>query len=239
MGLMRTTRWSVRLAVEPQESGPISLMLHQAWRPELRRISLGGPAGSYDGEADVVTFELEAQDARHARIVAQHILGEVFRAARLPTRQAEVVWVTPLLPSHASSHRFREYARDLVESEDGYDLAVVAAQIHLELQVKILIERIAESDPSPLVGAVVGQRHTWAPHDRWIRAILRALLGAPVTSYPRWRAYEAHVARRNDIAHRGQEVDLIAAQESIDVAEDLWLWLNALASGVMPVSGGG
>jgi hypothetical protein len=232
---MATSRWSVRLAVDQGESGPISRVLHQAVVPEIRRLAISGPVGTYDGDADVVTFELEAQNARHARIVAQHLLSNVLRAARLPTRQAEVLWVTPMLATESSSHRFLDHARTLVENEDGYDLAVVAAQIHLEIQVKVLIQRATASDPSPLVDAVVRQRRPWAPQDRWIGAILEALFGVRVTSYPRWRAYDAHVKRRNDVAHQGQDVDKTAALESIEVVEDFWLWLNDLASRALAI----
>jgi hypothetical protein len=136
-----------------------------------------------------------------------------------------------LLPTVSSSHRFLEHARTLFESEDGYDLAVVAAQIHLEIQVKILVEQATASDASRLKGALVGQRHTWAPHDRWMRAILEALFGVRVTDYPRWGDYDAHLTRRNDVIHSGQDVDEDAARESIELVEHFWLWLNEVATG--------
>ena len=222
---MSPPKWSVRLAVDETEGGPISLALQQALTPDVRRITITGPVGDYDEGADVVTFELEAQDARHARILAQHLLGEVRRSAALKREQARVVWVAPMLATARSSHRFLDHARELFESEDGYDLAVVAAQIHLEIQVKVLVEQALASDSSLLTGALIGQRHTWAPHDRWMKLILEALFGFRVKDYPRWKDYEVHLARRNDIAHRGQEVDQAAAQESIEVVEHFWLWL--------------
>lgn len=43
----------------------------------------------------------------------------------------------------------------------------------------------------------------------------------------------AHVTRRNDIAHGGQDVDEAAARESIEVVEDFWLWLNDLSLGAL------
>lgn len=155
-------------------------------------------------------------------------------AAGLQGQAARVVWVAPLLPTEGSSHRFLDHARALIENGDGYDLAVVTAQIHLEIQAKILVEATVASDSSKLTGALLDQRHSWAPHERWARAILEALFEVRMTDYPRWKEYQAHVTRRNDVAHRGQEVDLAAAQESIAVVEDFWLWLNRLAANAPP-----
>lgn len=75
----------------------------------------------------------------------------------------------------------------------------------------------------PLIEA----RHSWAPHDRLVQALLKALFQVNVTvDYPRWKEYRDHLDRRNDIAHRGQEVDPASARASIEVVTDLWLWLT-------------
>ncbi len=227
---MSTPKWSVRLAVDERDLEPISRVLQQAFTSEVHSLTFSGPVGASDEGADVITFELEAVDARTARILAQHLLGKMRRAAGLKAHEAPVVWVAPMLPTGSSSHRFLDRARELLESEDGHDLAIVAAQIHLEIQVKILVERAVASDSSLLTAALVDQRHSWAPHDRWIRPILQALFGIRVTDYPRWNDYQAHLARRNDVAHRGQEVDRAAAQESIEVVEHFWLWVNNLSA---------
>lgn len=227
---MATSAWSVRLAVDEGEAGPISGALQFALTSETHRLSVSRPSSPFDEGSDVVTFELDAEDADHARVLAQHLLGKARKAAALKQQEARVVWVAPMLPALTrSSNRFLEQARSLLDDEEALDLAVVAAQIHLEIQVKILIERAVADDPSRLKGAIVDQRHTWAPQDRLVSAILEALFGVRVTEYPRWEDYRAHLTRRNDVAHRGQEVDRAAAEESIAVIEGFWLWLNDLA----------
>lgn len=45
--------------------------------------------------------------------------------------------------SDVDGHRFLEQAKALYESED-YELAVVAAQIHFEVQLRLLLERAAQ-----------------------------------------------------------------------------------------------
>jgi HEPN domain-containing protein len=138
-----------------------------------------------------------------------------------------------VLASPRSSHRFIEMARTLVEDEATVDLAVVAAQIHLELHVKALITSAVADDVSPLRRVLVDDDgHTWRPHHATAKALLKALFGLdPARDYPRWQDYMDHLKRRNAVSHRGQAVSMADAEASIAVIDDLWLWLNAGAGG--------
>ena len=189
------------------------------------------PASADGDEPATVTFELEAADARHARIVAQHRLGEVQAAAGVAMHEASVVWVAPLLGSFESSHRFFAHARELLD-EESFDLAVVAAQIHLEVQVRTLVRLAVASDPSALTSAIVARQRSWGPHDRWAQPIIEALFGITLTSYPGWREYKTHVKRRNDVVHLGQALDRESAEDSLRAVHGLWLWLNEAAQRV-------
>ena len=222
--------WSVRLAVAESDAGPISRELAVAWTGEVHRLVMR--AGE-DGEPDTVTFELDAANAQAARIVAQHSLGKVRAAAGLPVRESPVLWVAPLLGGSESSHRFLSHAEDLVE-ENAFDLAVVAAQIHLEVQVATLVRRAIAAHSSPLVHALAERQRGWPPHDRWAQPVLEALFDVRMTTFPRWREYNAHVSRRNDVAHGGQVVDRESATDSLRVVSDLWLWLNEAARRAAP-----
>jgi hypothetical protein len=225
-------RWSVRLAVDEAISGPLTTALINTVGNEIQGIRLAGPAAEFDDGRDTVTFELDAPDARHARILSQHWLGEACRLSGLRVEQAAVIWVAPLLASVRSSHRFMEMARSLVEDEETIDLAVVAAQIHLELHVKALISRAVAKDASPLRGVLVeDDGHTWGPQHPMVKALLKGLFGVePARGYPRWRDYTDHLKRRNAISHRGQPVSVADAEASIAVIDDLWMWLNAAAA---------
>lgn len=233
---MGVARWSVRLAFDEAVSGPLSMALIDTVGNEIRAITLAGPESEFDDGSDTVTFELDAPDARRARILAQHWLGEASRRSGLPVEQARVIWVAPVLASPRSSHRFIEMARTLVENEATVDLAVVAAQIHLELHVKALITSAVADDVSPLRRVLVDDDgHTWGPQHPMAKALLKALFSVdPANDYPRWHEYKDHVKRRNAIGHRGQVVSMADAEASIAVVDDLWLWLNA-AAGREPV----
>ena len=136
-----------------------------------------------------------------------------------------------MLASPRSSHRFVEMARTLLEDEGTVDLAVVAAQIHLELHVKALIANAVADDISPLRRVLVDDDgHTWGPQHPMAKALLKALFSVePAKDYPRWQEYMDHLKRRNAISHRGQDVSRADAEASIAVVDDLWLWLNAAA----------
>ena len=200
---------------------------------EIRGITLAGPRAEFDEGSDTVTFELDAPDARRARILAQHWLGEGSRKTGLPVEQARVIWVAPVLAAPRSSHRFIDMARTLAEDEATVDLAVVAAQIHLELHVKALITSAVTEDISPLRRVLVDDdSHTWGPQHPMVKSLLRALFSVePAKDYPRWQEYMDHLKRRNAISHRGQDVSVADAEASIAVVDDMWLWLNAAAGG--------
>jgi hypothetical protein len=223
--------WSVRLAVGDAEGGPLSTAFEAAVRPELRQMAISGRRRDDDDDGPAwVTFELEALSAKEARITAQHLLGLMRQAAGVPVSgQAPVLWVVPVRSEYKSGLRFIEQARDLLEADEP-DLAVVAAQIHLELQVATIVARKTASDESPVARVVLDNKRNWAPHRADARPIVDAILGIPVTSFPRWADYMAHVGRRNAVVHEGQEIDADAAAQSIEVVRELWLWLTERAT---------
>jgi hypothetical protein len=228
---MTMMRWAVRLAVEDAVSIDLVTALIEVVGNEIWEIQHTGPTADYDDGNDTITFELDATDAQEARIRAQHWLGEVARRRGLPAEQARVIWVSPVLQSPVSSRRFIGMARDLVCDEVTADLAVVAAQIHIELHIKALITNAVKQDSSPLRNVLVNDDgRTWGPQNPTTRALIKALFGVdPAKDYPRWQEYQDHVKRRNDVAHRGQAVSVEDAEASIAVVDDLWLWLGEAA----------
>jgi hypothetical protein len=183
---------------------------------------------SVDDEPQTVTIEFEALDGNEARIRALHMFDRAQAIARSTPRGSSVVWVAPAQDAEESSLRFLGRARELFE-EDDYALAVVVAQIHLETQVATLTRLVLDDDPSPLVRVVVKNDRGWAPHDQFGRKVLEAVLAVKMTDFPGWSDYMTHIARRNDVAHGGASVDRESAERSLQVASDLWLWLNEAA----------
>lgn len=221
--------WSVRLSPDVGDGGVLTTLGGRVTGQGVRSVWLQG--GVTDGEEPAtITFELEARDAQEARLLAQRRLGELRRRAGIAVIEAPVIWVARLADERESSLRFLEQAKELL-GEERFEMAVVAAQIHLEVHVRVLVEMTAEASASPLLAAVIAAQRRWAPHERWLRPILEALFAVKLDASPAWSDYvNAHVPRRNGVVHAGQEIDADSARASLATVSDLWLWLNDAAT---------
>lgn len=213
--------WIVKLGVTRDELRAVDRPLtRDPMRTGIRILSIGS-----DEESPTVTFEFPADDARHARLEAQHRLAKAMRAGGVIPRQATVVWVAPVSEEGINDLRFLEQARELLH-EQRWELAVVAAQIHLELQVATLVRRATGSTSASPLGRLVARQRRWAPHTEPARSLIEAVFDCDVTDFSGWEEYrKGHLQRRNDIVHRGQSVDEDSACASVDLIEEFWLWL--------------
>jgi hypothetical protein len=231
---MTTTlqRWCVRLVLGDGEAGPLSRILIPELEAGIDQTVLPrmiGREGYDENEPHTITFDVSAGTAQNARVAAQHRLGEMKRRAGLRVGESAIAWVARLSNDvSADSLRFLSLAKQLAGNECP-EMAVAAAQIHLEVQVRILVEMTAEIEPSPILDAIAG-RLKWAPHDPWLRPILESLYDIKMDDCGAWNAYKAHVTRRNHVVHRGQSIDDVAAKESIAAVSALWEWLNNIAN---------
>jgi len=137
-------RWSVRLLLDENAIKAMDAMNRfESWpfHGTLRRMVIGGYGGTEALEdAPFVTLELEADGPDAAERLAHRVLDQAGRDAGVGRQRSTVVWVAPLRDDDVSSHRFLEQAKDLFEAEN-YELAIVAAQVHFQLQVRLLMER--------------------------------------------------------------------------------------------------
>jgi hypothetical protein len=225
----------VRLALDAGEPSRIYSLIGEVIDVDVRMLAIGDR--SEDGEPPSITFELDAQSAQDARVRGQHKLGEIRRRAALPVQAAPVVWVAKLDDDAASSLRFLGYAEELLESEQ-YEMSVVAAQIHLEVQIRVLVQMAAASKSDAVLNAVQRHQRRWAPHERWLQPILEALYERKMDECAAWTAYRAHLDRRNAIVHAGQAIDVDEARASIKAVSVFWQWLNDIANeaGARPTS---
>ena len=219
------SHWSVRVRVESPNLDP--MVYFNAFRRVGMRggrvASLGleeGPLSS----ASAVTIDLPAADAVTARVTVLDVLGRV-----APGIEVSILWVAPLGPDLESSHRFLEQAQELFHTEQ-YELAVVAAQIHLETHISTLLRRFVEADSSHVGRSLAETRTEWTFAQAWQRDLFEKLLGLRLsTAFDGWKHYTNHLEVRNAVAHRGQTVDQQAARESLKVVEEFWIWINDAA----------
>ena len=191
-----------------------------------------------DGEPDTLTVEFAALDAQTAETLALHHMGEMRRRGGVRDGPERVVWVMRLAEEPSSSLRFLDYAKEAIDSEQ-YEIAVATIQIHLEVQVRVLIEMVVESNPSPLLLATTSGQQRWSPHERWLQPVLEAILGVRLADCPVWADFKGrHIPLRNTVVHGGQEVDSDGARQSIETVLNLWLWLNNAATAAVAASRG-
>lgn len=215
--------WSVAIVVDEAESRPLSRreifeIMHP---PGVRRISVGPSGVGESEEVASLKLELQASNATEAERRAETLFLQGRRAAGLPDTVPSIAWVTPLTDENSSSVRFLEKAEELLEDEDESDLAVVAAQIHLEIQVRTLIEHAAEDDGPAWVGVLMQTRGLGNLNNKQVQGLIQALLGFDVTSAPEWQNYKRHNVRRNAIVHEGQDVEPEEALESVTTIKEL------------------
>jgi hypothetical protein len=140
-----------------------------------------------------------------------------------------VAWVAPLRNDDANSHRFLEQAKELFD-EERYELAVVAAQVHLELQIRTLLERVAESGAPGWAKRLVKLR-PWAALGRSdpAKGVVEALLGIDPIERPEWPEIAAHFQRRHGVVHEGQRIERGDAYRSIAAVQSFWTRLSDAA----------
>jgi hypothetical protein len=203
--------------------------------PGVRRISVG-PSGVGESE-DVASLKLELQaaNASDAKERAANLLHRARRAAGLPDAIPSLAWVTPLTDDNSSSARFLEKAEELLDDEDELDMAVIAAQIHLEVQVRTLIAHTAEADGPARVEVLMNTKGLGNLNNKQVQAMIQALIGLDVTDAPEWAAYKRHNVIRNAIAHEGQDVQPEEAAAAVGAVRDLCMRLaNAAMNKGLP-----
>lgn len=188
---------------------------------DIIRMVIGGFHSDELEDTPFVTLELRATDAHAAEKLAQELVAFSLDEAGLEASLLPVVWVAPLGESSESSHRFLEQAKELFQSEE-FDLAVVAAQIHFELQLRLLLERAAARAGNRWARRLVKNRRVAALANDVSKASVQLLLGIDVTESRHWPEFNAHLSRRNAVVHEGQSVGSKEAAASIRVVQALW-----------------
>lgn len=210
--------WSVAFVVTETDARPLSRSeAFDAMHPPgiVRRISVSD--SSFEEPEDVASLKLEllAPNAAAAKQRAEHLLLQARRAVGLRDAIPSVAWVTPLTDSDSSSARFLEKAEELLEEEDEQDLAVVAAQIHLEVQVQTLLANAAEQHGPEWADVLLGTYGLGNLNNKRTHALIKALLGVDVKQAPEWEAYKRHRVLRNAIVHEGQDAEPDEARSSV------------------------
>jgi hypothetical protein len=224
--------WSVAFVIDDADSGPLSRVeaFETMHVDGVRRISVG-PSGIGESE-EIASLKLEllAENADDAESRAINLVLQGRRVAGLADAIPTIVWVAPLVDDdNASSVRFLERAEDLLEDEDTLDMAVIAAQIHLEVQVRVLLAQAVRKDGPEWAELLTNSRGLGNLNSKLTQQLVSRLLGLEVNQMPEWPAYKKHIVTRNSIVHEGQAVELEQARASVKTAREIGIRLTDAA----------
>jgi hypothetical protein len=173
-------------------------------------------------EVPYITYELYADTPEEAEDLAQRLATFSLMETELkPPERFTVVWAAPLRDEPESSHRFLEQAKDLFGSAQ-FELAIVAAQMHFEIQVRLLLDRAAVRAGTPWAKRLTKYSRVATLSNDVSTASVQLLLGSDATASPLWPEYVAHLKRRNAVVHGGRTMTSGDAASSIKVVQSLW-----------------
>jgi hypothetical protein len=209
--------WSVVFVIGDDERVPIEWAGTRIVGPDSYMVVYPG------GEDGPSTLYLDARgkDPRVAEECAREIYRRIRAEAELSADEApQVVTVMEVVRGHTDADRFM-FAADEMWDQKRFGLAVVAAQIHCELRIGRAVRRVARDKGEALADLIDGLGFSWSLMGGHASRVFEELFGVRPSEAPCWDKYQAHVARRNGVVHRGESVSEELARESIDAAHDM------------------
>lgn len=210
--------WSVGLTLSESEAGPLSGVITGFNAEVIRYVSIGNVSPVEPDGIDSLVIELRGEDRSSAISLAESLLRELRGQANLPEVDTPVAWAVPLSEEDASSHRFISIAKDLAEDEAYSGMAAIAAQIHLEVQVRTLFGLVADASDLTRVKKLAKLGGLTGLGSERSKTAVLLILGIDVTDTPEWPEFKAHLDRRNAIVHGGLEIGRVDAVRSVEVA---------------------
>ena len=175
------------------------------------------------------TLELyfDTDNLDEARSEAEGLYAQMREESRLEAQPARVLGSYFMTGDEPLAEHFVDEAFELLDQQRN-ELAVVAAQVACEVEIRSAIERVASAETGSLARIAIDAPSSYSLMDRRARRIFEVVLGAPPTEAPCWQKYAEHVRRRNNIVHRGAQVTHEDADTSVDVAIEMLRFVRGL-----------
>jgi hypothetical protein len=177
------------------------------------------------GEPKIELY-VAAADPADARKQAEDLYAAMRKEGGLPT-QPEPRFVGVYMNAGADPPWLQHFdeAADMIEQR-RYELAVIAAQIACEIEIRDAIESAVDAPEGSLARMAIDGPRSWSLIDKRAEKIFAAIFRKTPTEEKWWRDYKDHVERRNNIVHRGARAAELDARVSLGVAEDLVDWVQ-------------
>ncbi len=182
------------------------------------------------GEPKIELY-VDAVDPADARQQAEDLYAKMRKEGGLPP-QPEPRFVGVYMNAGADPLWLQHFdeASDMIEQQ-RYELAIVAAQIACEIEIKEAVETGVDAPEGSLARMAIDGPRSWSLIDKRAQKVFAAVIGETPTEEDWWRDYRDHVERRNNIVHRGARAAELDARRSLGVAEELVDWVQRTRRG--------
>ena len=213
--------WQVRIALAPEEVGPIEAAMQalepwERWGFRLPRIE--------EEAAPALVIEVRADTHAEAEAEAVEVYSRARGHAGLPAVDAPVLGALTPIFADAPHARLLSEAEGHIETGRP-EWGVIRAQTACEMYAQLALDHIAirlpdENKPDRLFRALTFL-------DRRDRALLRTVTGVAIGEQEWWGEYRLHVERRNAIVHAALSVSKDEALASLSAAHAFVVFLQA------------
>ena len=188
------------------------------------RFAFTGPATLRHQDSELSGMEgislfVQADGSMGARNQGLHLARRLYEAAGVDPARIRIIGVLPVHDGDDRTNELMEVANALIE-EGRPELAVVAAQTACEITLRNTFWTVLAGDREngQLVLNLVQKFALMEPGSK---QLFEHVFGVRPASHSWWPEYVAHVARRNQVVHKGAVVAESEARKSVEVAEQV------------------
>lgn len=221
--------WAVAFVIGDHDVAGMEYAGPRVVGPHDYMVILPWPEGS---DPPTVQIDVRAPTPEVAADRASELYRQMRAEAQLAQSKPHVVTVGRVAGVPVESDLFIFEAQHLVDQQ-RFGIAVIAAQIHCEMHVRESMLRLAARDGGAVALRLVETHRSWSLTDSAGPHLFAVLAGVRPSTAGCWEAYRAHVARRNQVVHRGARVTEIEARESIDTAVEMVRFIDDAEQAVM------
>jgi hypothetical protein len=231
-----TPTWSVEIVIGHQERAAIEYAGMQAVGPHHFMVVRPAEGGVSPSTVHIDVPAGGAEDAMTQALATYATMRQLaqLQADPLPT----VLTVARIAGVPHTWDRYIFEAEDMMDQR-RFELAVVAAQIHVEMYTRHALDQVAKRAGTKLAEVALTLPRTWSLTDQVGATLFGALTGVMPSEAGCWEAYRTHVYRRNAVVHQGSGVTEALAEASVNAAVDMVRFIQTAASRKLSEDGSG
>lgn len=161
---------------------------------------------------------------------AREVYDAVLRSAGVETGPSQPRMIIGGFGTYLVNTRGRQLLASAEElcDEGQSDLAVIVAQTACEVLISDAFHSLLGLDDGPIRDFITKRIDGFSLLDKSTRDLWNGLTQTKIADETWWKAYDAHVQRRNRVVHGGEIVDRGSANASVEAASQLFAYVESL-----------